>query len=238
MKRILLMVLRNLLLVPSYFIRLCLYARKNDRHTDAQRHAFLQDIVRHANKGGNVVIDSQGQENLPGEDGFIFYPNHQGMYDVLAMVESCDRPFSVVMKKELSNIFFLKQVFAILRAKAIDRDDVKQGMKVILEVAKEVSEGRNFLIFAEGTRSKNGNHPGDFKGGSFKSATKAKCPIVPVAMIDAFKPFDTGSIDQVTVKVRYLKPLYYEEYKDMKTTEIALVVKQRIEEAIAACAQA
>ncbi|MDO5424248.1 MAG: lysophospholipid acyltransferase family protein [Eubacteriales bacterium] len=234
MKRILLMVLRNLFFIPSGFTRLCLYARKSDTHTDEERHALMQELVQHANKGGNVTIDAEGQENLPSEDGFLLYPNHQGLYDVLALIDSCDHPFSVVMKKELSNIFFLKQVFAVMRAKAIDRDDVKQGLKVILEVAKEVQEGRNFVIFAEGTRSKQGNQPQDFKGGSFKSAMKAKCPIVPVAMIDAFKPFDTGSIAPVTVKVRYLKPLYYEEYKDMKSTEIAQTVKERIEKAIAA----
>ena len=88
------------------------------------------------------------------------------------------------------------------------------------------------MIFAEGTRSKNGNKVGDFKGGSFKSATKAKCPIIPVALIDSFKPFDTKSIDPVTVQVHFLEPILYEEYKDMKTTEIASVVKERIQETI------
>ena len=61
---------------------------------------------------------------------------------------------------------------------------------------------------------------------------KAKCPIVPVALIDSFKPFDTNSIKQVTVQVHILKPLLYEEYKDMKTVDIAEMVKTRIEKAI------
>ena len=105
-------------------------------------------------------------------------------------------------------------------------------MQVIIDVTNEVKSGRNYLIFAEGTRSKEGNKPGTFKGGSFKSATKAKCPIIPVALIDAFKPFDTNSIKPVTVQVHFLKPMYYEEYKDMKTTEIAAEVKKRIEQTI------
>ena len=88
------------------------------------------------------------------------------------------------------------------------------------------------LIFAEGTRSKNGNHPLEFKGGSFKAATKARCPIVPVALIDTYKAFDTGSIEPLTVQVHFLKPMYYDEYKDMKTTEIASEVKRRVEETI------
>ena len=104
-----------------------------------------------------------------------------------------------------------------MKAFMIDRDDVKQSMQVIINVIKEVKAGRNYLIFAEGTRSKNGNQIGSFKGGSFKAATKAKCPIVPVALIDSFKPFDTKTISQVTVQVHFLEPLYYEEYKNMKT---------------------
>ena len=71
-----------------------------------------------------------------------------------------------------------------------------------------------------------------FKGGSFKAATKARCPIVPVALIDTYKAFDTGSIEPLTVQVHFLKPMYYDEYKDMKTTEIAAEVKRRVEETI------
>ena len=105
-------------------------------------------------------------------------------------------------------------------------------MQVIIDVSKEVQNGKNYLIFAEGTRSKNGNQIGSFKGGSFKAATKAKCPIVPVALIDSFKPFDTKTISQVTVRVHFLEPLYYEEYKNMKTTEIAEIVHDRIQKII------
>ena len=130
------------------------------------------------------------------------------------------------------DIPFLKQVFACMRAYMIDREDVRQAMQVIIDVTKEVKKGRNYLIFAEGTRSKQGNHLGTFKGGSFKSATKAQCPIVPVALIDSFKPFDTNSAKPVTVQVHFLKPMMYEDYKDMKTTEIAALVQKRIQETI------
>ena len=119
-----------------------------------------------------------------------------------------------------------------MKAYIIDREDIRQSMQVIMNVTKEVKEGRNYLIFAEGTRSKNGNHPQEFKGGSFKAAIKAKCPIVPVALIDSYKSFDTGSIKPLTVQVHFLEPLLYEEYKDMKSVEIAAEVKKRIEKTI------
>lgn len=232
MKRILLMVFRNIILVPFMWCKLCYYASHVEKYSEQEIYDMLRFIVLRANKGGNVHIDVYGKENIPKENGFMFYPNHQGMYDVLAIVEACSVPFSVVAKKEVGNIQFLKQVFACMKAYLIDRDDVRQSMQVIIDVSKEVASGRNYLIFAEGTRSKLGNKLLDFKGGSFKAATKAKCPIVPVALINSFKLFDTNSIKPVNVEVHFLKPMLYEEYKDMKTTEIANEVKKRIAEVV------
>ena len=234
MKRILMMVFRNILLVPYMWIKLCYHASHVDKYTEEEHYKMLRYITYRANKGGNVIIDVHGQENIPKENGFMFFPNHQGMYDVLAIIDACPKPFSVVAKKEVANVPFLKQVFACMKAFLIDREDIRQSMQVIINVTREVKNGRNYLIFPEGTRSKQGNHPQEFKGGSFKAAIKAKCPIIPVALIDSYKSFDTGSAAPVTVQVHFLKPMEYEEYKDMKSTEIAAEVKRRIEETIKA----
>ena len=226
------MVLRNLYMVPYGWVRLCYRAAHVDKYSEEDMYAFLRWIDLHANRGGRVHIDAHGRENIPDKDGFMFFPNHQGLYDVLAIIEASPRPFSVVAKKEIAKIPFLKQIFACMKAFMLDREDVRQAMQVIINVTKEVQKGRNYLIFAEGTRSKKGNHVGSFKGGSFKAATKARCPIVPVVLIDSFKPFDTNTIKPVTVQVHFLKPLTYEEYKDMKTTEIAALVEERIQRVI------
>lgn len=232
MKRIIMMVFRNLFLVPYMWIRLCYHASHVDKYTEEQHYELLKYITRRANKGGNVTIDAHGVENIPEENGFMFFPNHQGLYDVLAILDVCPKPFSVVAKKEVANIQFLKQVFACMKAYMMDRDDIKQSLQVIINVTNEVKKGRNYLIFPEGTRSRNGNELLEFKGGSFKAATKAKCSIVPVALIDSFKPFDTNTTSQVIVQVHFLKPLYYEDYKDMNTKEIAALVRERIQNTI------
>ena len=228
MWRIILMVLYSLPFVPYWWYQLCSYAKHTDEIPEDKKYALLQKVTVHANKGGRVKIDVHGRENIPREESFVFFPNHQGLFDVLSIIEASDRPFSVVAKIEVKNIFFLKQIFTIMKAKFMDRDDVRQSLKVIQEVTEEVKSGRNFLIFPEGTRSKEGNHPGEFKGGSFKCAMKARCPIVPVAMLNSYQAFDTNSIRPVTVQVHFLKPLSYEEYKDMKSTEIARPVRDQI----------
>ena len=230
MKRILLMIIKNIIFVPFMWVRLCYHGKHADKYTQEEHFSFLRWIVHRANRGGNVTIEVYGEKNVPSDDGFILFPNHQGLYDVLAIIDALPITFSVISKKEVENVPFLKQVFACMKAHFLDRSDVRQAMKIIDDVSIEVANGRNYIIFPEGTRSKEGNvMTTDFKGGSFKAATKATCPIVPVALIDSFKPFDTNSIKPVTVQVHVLKPLFYDDYKGYKTTEIAKMVQMQIQ---------
>ena len=70
MKRILMMVFRNILLVPYMWIKLCYHASHVDKYTEEEHYKMLGFITYHANKGGNVIIDVHGQENIPKENGF------------------------------------------------------------------------------------------------------------------------------------------------------------------------
>ena len=230
--RIALMVLANILWAPFAFIKLCWIAKRynGDYNPGFQ---MSKKIAKHAIWGGNVKLEVHGIENVPKEDGFMFYPNHQGLFDSLTFFASSPRPFAAVIKKEARNVILLKQVIESTGTLAMDREDVRQSMQVINQIAEEVKGGRNYLIFPEGHRSREGNKVQEFKPGSFKAAQKAKCPIVPCALINCFIPFDVQSIRRVTVKLIYLKPMNYEEYKDMKTVEIAAEVRRRIVEAIA-----
>lgn len=231
MKRIIYIVLKYIYIVPCWFIKIWYYG-KADKYSEKQRFELLKNVTTKVNKGARVKIEAYGIENIPKENGYIIFPNHQGLFDVLVFLETHPDPFSIVMKKEVSNIILIKQVLKLLRGQSIDREDIRQSMTVIKKMTEEVKMGRNYLIFAEGTRSRNGNNISNFKGGSFKSAINAKCPILPAALIDSYKAFDTNSIEKVVIKVHYLKPLYYDEYKELKSTEIAEIVRNRIDSAI------
>ena len=126
----------------------------------------------------------------------------------------------------------MKQIRLCTHSFAMDREDVRQSLTVIKNVTEEVQKGRNFLIFPEGTRSRNGNVMGEFHGGSFRAAMKAKCPILPLCFVDSFKVLDQKGSKRVSVQMHYLKPIPYEEYKDMKTVEVADLVKSRIQEVL------
>lgn len=229
--RIVYLVTRRFYRVPWLFFEIN-RAGNTDKYTVDERYNIVRKVCKKVNIMGHVNITCTGTENLPNKNGFLLTPNHQGLFDVLLACDTCERPFSMVMRKDLENVILLKQVMKAMDGKAIDRDDVRQGLKIINEMADAMKQRRNFLIFPEGTRSKNGNVLGEFKAGSFKSAVKAKAPIVPVALIDSFKPFDIKDTKAVEVQIHYLEPIYYEEYKDMKTVEIAQIVKKRIENKI------
>jgi 1-acyl-sn-glycerol-3-phosphate acyltransferase len=231
MKRIILMAFRSFFILPYWFFRIhCLCnTKKYDVRT---RYSFLHKITPIAIQKGRITIRCIGLENLPKENGYIMFPNHQGLFDALAFLQTHERPFVTVMKKETKDIILLKQVIQILQAEVIDREDIRQSMQVIKNMTGRVNNGENFLIFAEGTRSRNGNELLEFKGGTFKSAMNARCPIVPVALIDSYKAFDTNSIKKLTVQIHYLKPLYYKNYQGMKSTEIASLVSSMIKKAI------
>ena len=113
----------------------------------------------------------------------------------------------------------------------MDIHDTRQAMTVIMEMAKEVAEGRRFILFPEGgyvVGRRNGM--GEFKPGCFKISLKTKTPIVPVVLWDSYKVYNSWQFRPVTTEVHFLPPIPYEEFKDMKTPEIAAMVQKRIQD--------
>lgn len=232
MNRLALMVLRNFWKVPGAYLKLCHYAKNTEHYSEEEKYKHIQYILKLAVKSGNVDLQVFGKENISKEDGFLFYANHQGLFDIIAVTASCDKPWAAVLKKELYKLPLLKQMVDCTKSYPMDREDIRQSMEVIQAVTKEVKSGRNYLIFPEGTRSKNENQMLEFHGGSFKCATKAKCPIIPIALIDSYKVLDQKGSKWVTVQIHYLDPIYYEEYKDLNTVELAKLVRSRIEKIV------
>ena len=227
------MVLRNMIKVPGLYAKLCRYAKNPDQYPEQERWDHIRHILQLAVNSGNLDLVVTGAENIPAPgSGFMMYANHQGLFDVVAIASTCPTPLGAVLKKELQGIPFVQQVIDCTKSYPMDREDVRQSLTVIQNVTEEVKNGRNYIIFPEGTRSKNGNQMGEFHGGSFRCAIKAKCPIIPVVLIDSFKVFDQKGSAPLTVQLHYLPPIPYEEFAGMKATDVAALVKARIEEAI------
>ena len=234
MNRLALMLLRNLHRLPGLYGKLCHYAKHTDRYPEAEKYAHISKIFNHAIDAGNVELVVTGLEHIPQEGGFMFYGNHQGMFDIVALAATCKRPIAAVLKKELKNVPLLKQIIACTKSFPMDREDVRQSLTVIQAVTEEVKQGRAYIIFPEGTRSKTGNTMRPFHAGSFRCAIKAKCPVVPIAFIDCFKVLDQKGSKPLKVQIHYLEPIMPQEFAGMKAADLAAMVQSRIEDAIKA----
>lgn len=227
-------ILMNLHRAPYMIPRMRNRADHPERYSVEQRYALVHHVIYLMNKTGKITTEAYGLENLPEEGGYIMYPNHQGKYDVCGIMYTHKTPCSFVMDKHKSHTILVREFCDLVQAKRLEKDNPRQGITVITQVAKEVAEGKRYILFPEGGyRFNNKNAVCDFKAGSFKIALKSKVPIVPIALYDSYKVFNSFHIGPITTQVHYLKPITYEEYKDMKTQEIADLVKQRIEEKIA-----
>ena len=232
MNRLVMILLKNITKLPAAYGKLCKYAKRPDKYTRQEMWDHIGYMMGLAVKTSNVDLQVTGLENIPKEGSFMLYGNHQGLFDVMAIAASCPRPLSVVYKKELSGVPILKQIYACTNSFAMDREDVRQSLTVIQNVTEELKKGYPYLIFPEGTRSKLGNTMLPFHAGSFRCAVKAKCPVVPIALVDSFRPLDEKGSGRISVQLHYLPAIPYEQFQDMKAAQLAQLVQSKIQAAI------
>ncbi len=228
MLRFIYVILANIFRAPYMIPMMRRMIAHPEWYSEEKKYSYAQKMIRYMMKSGNITTEVSGEENLPKEGGYVMFPNHQGKYDALGIIISHKTPCTFVMDRAKSYGFLVREIVDLLGAKRLVLNNVKQGLRIINEMATEVSEGRKYIIFSEGGYLNNHNHVQEFKPGSFKCAVKAKAPIVPVALIDSYKVFNSLSIRPVKTKVVFLQPLYYDEYAQMKTPEIASIVRERI----------
>lgn len=234
MIKFLYVIIMNLFRAPYMIPKMRYQANHPEKYSEQKRYALVRHAIALMKRTGRVHTRAYGEENLPTEGGYIMYSNHQGKYDALGIIISHHNPCSFVMDKLKSHMPLVNEIVDLVQGKRLDRKDIRQAMNILNEVAKETKEGRRYIIFPEGDYEfNNKNTIGIFKPGSFKCALRAKVPIVPVALVDSYRVFNSFSFfGKVTTQVHYLKPMYYEEYKGLKTIDIANIVQQKIDEVV------
>ena len=223
-------IVRNLYRLPCILEKMHRMADRTDLYSEQERYAYVQYVVSLIQKTGHIKTESFGEENLPKEGGYVMYPNHQGKYDCYGIAAVHKTPMTAVMDREMSYFVLVNEIMETLKGQRLDINDARQALKVINKIAEEVSEGRRYVIFPEGAYNNDKKYKlWDFKPGSFKAATKAKAPIVPVALVNSYKVYNSWSLLPVKTQVHFLEPLYPKDYEGMRTIEIAAIVKERIQ---------
>jgi len=128
-----------------------------------------------------VKVSVEGMENLKGEGPYIFMSNHQGSYDIFALLGHLPFQFKWLAKKELFSIPLLGWAMAAAGYISINREGTRETVEAMNKAAERIRDGMSVVIFPEGSRSPDGTIQ-PFKKGGFTLAIKSKVPIVPLAL--------------------------------------------------------
>ncbi|MBO5212452.1 MAG: 1-acyl-sn-glycerol-3-phosphate acyltransferase [Clostridia bacterium] len=222
---------KNMWFILTHLPKAKRYIRETDIYNDEDRFIFAQEIMHRMRKSSKTETDIYGLENLPEKNGYIMYSNHQGKYDGIGILLSQNQPCRALWRKDTADKFVARECAGLIMAKLIDAEhELLKVLRILNEIANEVKDGHNYLIFPEGKYEENHNNLQEFKHGCFRSSLKSKAPIVPIAVYDSWKAMNTRKIcGKVKTQIHYLEPIYYDEYKEMNEMQIADLVKSRIQ---------
>jgi 1-acyl-sn-glycerol-3-phosphate acyltransferase len=167
-----------------------------------------------------VKVRVEGIEHLKGEGPYIFMSNHQGTYDIFALLGHLPFQFRWLAKKELFSIPFFGWVMAAAGYISIDREGTRKTVEAMNEAARKIREGMSLLIFPEGSRSPDGSIQ-PFKKGGFTLAIKSKVPIIPISISGSREvmPKEKFTSASGEIRIRIDHPIEIQNYslKDRKS---------------------
>ncbi len=191
-------------------------------------------FVRVCEKHTRTKLQVFGKENIPPREdgGYMIIPNHQGKYDALAVIRAFENEYvSVLMEMKKSQMPAARQVMAMTDGVSIDLTSPKQQLRAIREVGVRMRDGAKFVVFPEGGYTDNHNSVMEFHNGCFYAANIAKCPIVPVCLVDTYLSMNRNNIfRKVRPQLHILPAIPYEDWCHMDRPQLAEHVRGLIEE--------
>lgn len=180
--------------------------------------------------GADVTVI--GKENLP-DTPAVYIANHQGYFDIPILLTCLKNPNGLIAKVEIKKLPLIPAWMELLQCVFIDRNNARQSMGALNGAADNlVHNGRSFIIFPEGTRSR-GDEVGEFKGGAFKVATKANATIVPISIDGSYKLMESNKmwIKPAKVTIRILPPIETHDKSREEIKNLAQEIRQMIKDA-------
>lgn len=207
-------VLYLIVTVPVLIIEWLINA-KDQQRLDNFNLKMIRGIFRFILKLSGVKVNVIGEEHIPPDTAVLYVGNHRSYFDILAGYTTIPSLLGFVAKKEMESIPLLSNWMKMVNCIFIDRNNIKAGLKSILDGINKVKSGISIWIFPEGTRNKN-KDPLDllpFKEGSFKIAEKTGCPIVPVALTGTADIFENHfpRITPYEITIHFGEPVYLKE---------------------------
>lgn len=140
-------------------------------------------------RGIGIRVEVEDAARLDPTKPYIFVSNHQNSLDILALAAALPYPFGFIAKAELERVPFLGFAIRHSASVLIDRSDPRRSLESIREAGERIRGGNSVHVFAEGSRSF-ASTVAPFKKGAFYLAIEAGVPLVPVAIVDAYRLMD------------------------------------------------
>ena len=180
---------------------------------------------------GRIKTTVIGEENVPKDQAVLYVANHRDAFDVPLTYSRCPGLTGFVAKKELLKWPFLRDWMKALYCLFLDREDIKAGLKTILQGIEYIKSGISIFIFPEGTRSKTGEML-PFKEGSLKMAEKTGCLIIPIAITNSANIFNNHfpKIKPTHVILEYGTPIDPKTLSKEERKFLGAYTQQKIQE--------
>ena len=211
-----------------------LFIRKKERtrERDLKCLSIVKGKLKAILRICKVDVHAEGLENIPKDEAVLFVGNHRSDFDIVVAYSLMENVTGFISKDNLAKIPTLKLWMEELHCLFLDRDNLKQNLKVIIEAIQEIKRGISFWIYPEGTRAKGKSEEEllPFKEGSFKLAEKTGCKIIPVAMINTRKIFEEQFpfIKSTKVYVRFGEPILLSALSEEDRKHIGKYTEEKV----------
>lgn len=208
-----------------------LIGKKNPRKRDISSLRMVQWAFRVIYKICGVKLTVIGYENVPKDQAVLYVANHNSYFDIIISYSLCPDLTGYIAKDDVKKIPLLGAWMERLYCLFMNRDDMKQSLKIILQGIEYIKKGISICIFPEGTRGKTDKMV-PFKEGSMKIAEKTGCPIIPIAISNT-RNIVIDHIPHVKpthVVLEYGKPIYPKELPKEDRKALGRITQNAIRE--------
>ena len=176
-----------------------------------------------------------GEDRLPKDTPVLYVGNHRSYFDVVLTYARCPGLTGYVAKDSMKKIPLLSSWMKRLHCLFLNRSDIKEGLKTILQGIDQMKNGVSMCIFPEGTRNKTEDEMLPFKAGSLKLSEKTGCPIVPMAITNSADILENHfpKVKPTHVILQYGTPIYLDQLSADDRKHLATYTQNTVHELLA-----
>lgn len=179
------------------------------------------------------TLEIRGLENLKANENYVLAGNHRSFTDILVIflaIAAAGRDVIFMSKKEIFKVPLLGTAMRAIGMIEVERGDSAKAMRSMVAAVQAVKEGKNLVIFPEGTRSVDGQL-GPFKRGGFIIASRAGVKIAPFVLknTEIFMPKGRFALFPANVTIEFLPTIETASVKDTEAmNQTADAIRSRL----------